>query len=329
MENFNKTVAEFILLGFSIGYEEGIFLAMVFLAMYVTTLAGNMVIFCIVLVDDQLHTPMYFFLGNFSILDILFTSVVSPPLLWNLLSGDKSISFSACMAQSYFYFFLGTVEFFLLTFMSYDRYAAICKPLHYHTIMNDQVCIKILLGSWFFGFLSVLCPTIKISRLTYCKSNIINHFFCDSGPLLELSCSDTSFIELMDFMLSSLVILGSTIMTAISYACILSTILHIPTNTGRMKAFNTCASHLTLISLSCGISIFTYVTPSQKETLDAHKVPAVLSTIVCPFINPFLFTLKNNNFQEALRKVFHQIWNSTVQKLRVLGKGNALVLGKD
>ncbi|XP_062993183.1 olfactory receptor 6J1-like [Elgaria multicarinata webbii] len=328
MENFNKTVTEFILLGFSIGYEEGIFLAMVFLAMYVTTLAGNMVIFCIVLVDDQLHTPMYFFLGNFSILDILFTSVVSPQLLWNLLSGDKSISFSACMAQTYFYFLLGTVEFFLLMFMSYDRYAAICKPLHYHTIMNDQVCIKILLGSWLCGFLSVLSPIIKISRLTYCNS-IINHFFCDSGPLLELSCTDTSFIELMDFMLSSLVILGSTILTSIAYACILSTILQIPTNTGRMKAFNTCASHLALISLSCGISIFTYVTPSQKETLDTHKVPAVLITIVCPFLNPFLFTLKNNNFQDALRKVFHQIWNTIVQIPSALWNRNALVLGKD
>ncbi|XP_061446470.1 olfactory receptor 6J1-like [Rhineura floridana] len=328
MENLNRTVTEFILLGFSIGHREEILLAVVILLLYITSVAGNMLILCIVLVDSQLHTAMYFFLCNFSNLDILFTTVVSPQLLWNLFSGDKSISFPACMTQIYFYFLLGTVEFFLLTSMSYDRYAAICKPLHYHTIMNGQVCVRIVLACWLFGFLSILCPIIKINRLTFCKSNHINHFFCDTGPLLELSCTDTHFIELMDFILSSLVIVGSTILTLISYSCIISTILHIPTTTGRTKAFNTCATHLTLISLSCGISIFIYIIPSQKETLHTHKVPAVLTTIVFPLLNPFIFTLKNDNVKEAFRKIIHQTWDKFIQSIRATWKENAFVWEK-
>ncbi|XP_048372775.1 olfactory receptor 6J1-like [Sphaerodactylus townsendi] len=322
-----RSVTEFILLGFSLGHQGNILLSMVFLPMYITSLAGNLLIFCIVLGNSHLHTPMYFFLWNFSILDIMFTSVISPQLLWNLLSGDQSISFSACIAQLYFYFFLGTVQFFLLTSMSYDRYAAICKPLHYHSVMSGEVCTKIVLACWVCGFFSVLCPIVQISRLSFCGSNTINHFFCDTGPLLELSCADTHFIELMDFMLSSLVILGSAILTFISYACIISTIVLIPTTTSRAKAFNTCATHLTMISISCGISIFMYVTPSQKETLDAHKVPAVLTTVVCPFVNPFLFTLKNDSVKEALRKTAQKISDMMMGSILATSKGKTFVLG--
>ncbi|XP_054850362.1 olfactory receptor 6J1-like [Eublepharis macularius] len=302
----NQSVSEFILMGFSVGRQEEILLAFLFLLIYVTSLAGNMVVLLIVLVDSRLHNPMYFFLGNLSVLDILFTSVISPQLLWNLFSDNKSISFSGCMAQSYFYFFLGTVEFLLLTSMSYDRYAAICRPLQYHAIINGRVCIQMLLGSWLGGFLSVLCPTIMITRLSYCKSNVINHFFCDSGPLLNLSCTDTHFIELMDFMLSSLIVLCSMVLTLVSYMYIISAIMHISTTTGRAKAFNTCATHLTIISITCGISIFIYVTPSQKETLEVHKVPAVLTTIVCPFLNPFIFTLKNDIVKQALKEALRR-----------------------
>nr|XP_056720041.1 olfactory receptor 6J1-like [Euleptes europaea] len=328
MEDFNSSVTEFILLGFSLGHQGETLLAVVVLAMYITSLAGNMLIFCIVLGNGQLHTPMYFFLCNFSILDIMFTSVISPQLLWNLLSGDKSISLSACITQLYFYFLLGTVEFFLLTSMSYDRYAAVCKPLHYHAIMSGEVCVKIVLACWLCGFLSVLCPIIQISRLSFCSSNTINHFFCDTGPLLELSCTNTRFIELMDFMLSSLVIVGSAILTLVSYACIISTILLIRTTTSPMKAFNTCATHLTLVSLSCGIAIFTYVAPSQKETLEAHKVPAILTTIVCPFLNPFLFTLKNDSVKEALRKTAQKISDMIMESILASSKGKTFVLGK-
>ncbi|XP_034260788.2 olfactory receptor 6J1-like [Pantherophis guttatus] len=289
--------------------------------MYIASLGANMVILCIVLVDTRLHNPMYFFLGNVSILDIFFTSVTSPQLLWNLLSGDKSISFAGCLTQSYFYFFLGTVQFLLFTSMSYDRYAAICKPLQYHAIMNIQVCIQIVLACWLGGFFSVFVPTIMIARLSYCKSNIINHFFCDSGPLLDLSCSDTRVIELMDFVLSSVVILCSLVLTLVSYICIISAIIRISTTSGRTKAFNTCASHLTIISISCGISIFIYVTPAQKEALEVHKVPALLTTIVCPFLNPFFFTLQNDMVKLVLRDMVRHITGRIARKVcGVLGK---------
>nr|XP_028560631.1 olfactory receptor 6J1-like [Podarcis muralis] len=307
----NQSVSEFILLGFSIDRHEEILLALFFLVLYVVTVLGNMVILFVVLVDSRLHTPMYFFLGNFAALDIFFTSAISPQLLWNLFSNDKSISFAGCMTQSYFYFFLGTVEFILLTSMSFDRYAAICKPLQYHAIMNSQACIQMLVGSWLGGFLSVLFPTILITRLSFCRSNVINHFFCDSGPLLELSCSDTSFIELMDFFLSAVVIICSLTVTLFSYMFIISAVMHISSTTGRAKAFNTCASHLTIISISCSISIFIYVTPSQKETLEVHKVPA---TIVCPFLNPFIFTLKNDTVKQALKDVLRQYKVLVTQK---------------
>ncbi|XP_053117231.1 olfactory receptor 6J1-like [Hemicordylus capensis] len=297
----NRSVSEFILVGFSISRQTEIVLAVVFLAMYMTSVLGNVVILFLVVGDSRLHTPMYFFLGNFSVLDILFTSAISPQLLWNLFSNDKSISFAGCMTQSYFYFFLGTVELLLMTSMSYDRYAAICKPLQYHAIMNGQVCAQMVLGSWLAGFLSVLFPTIMITKLSFCKSNVIDHFFCDSGPLLSLSCTDIRFIELMDFLLSSLIIVFSLILTLVSYIYIISAITRIATTTGRAKAFNMCATHLTIVTISCSISIFLYVTPSQKETLEVHKVPAVLTTIVCPLLNPFIFTLKNDTVKQAMK----------------------------
>ncbi|XP_032093187.1 olfactory receptor 6J1-like [Thamnophis elegans] len=311
----NQSMSEFILMGFAIGHQTELLLAFLFLTMYIASLGANMVILYIVLADNRLHNPMYFFLGNVSILDIFFTSVTSPQLVWNLLSGDKSISFAGCMIQSYFYFFLGTVQFFLFTSMSYDRYAAICKPLQYHAIMSIHVCIQIVFACWLVGFVSVFVPTIMIARLSYCKSNIINHFFCDSGPLLDLSCSDTRVIELMDFVLSSVVILCSLVLTLVSYICIISAIIRISTTSGRAKAFNTCASHLTIISISCGISIFIYVTPSQKETLEVHKVPALLTSIVCPFMNPFLFTLQNATVKLVLRDMVRHITERIAHKV--------------
>lgn len=317
----NQSTSDFILMGFSIGHQTELLLAFLFLTMYIASLGANVVIVCIVLVDTRLHNPMYFFLGNVSILDIFFTSVTSPQLLWNLFSGDKSISFAGCMTQTYFYFFLGTVQFLLFTSMSYDRYAAICKLLQYHAIMNIQVCLQIVLACWLAGFFSVFVPIIMIARLSYCKSNIINHFFCDSGPLLDLSCSDTRVIELMDFVLSSVVILCSLVLTLVSYICIVSAIIRISTTSGRTKAFNTCASHLTIISISSGISIFIYVTPAQKEALEVHKVPALLTTIVCPLLNPLIFTLQNGTVKLALRDTVRHITGRIAHKVcGVLGK---------
>ncbi|XP_068953590.1 olfactory receptor 6J1-like [Petaurus breviceps papuanus] len=304
MDNQTTAVTEFILLGFPISREVELLFFMLLLPTYLMTLLGNVLIIYIVVSHSCLYTPMYFFLCNLSILDILFTSVISPRVLDNLATGDKTISFAGCITQCYFYFFLGTVEFLLLTSMSYDRYAAICNPLRYSTIMSPSVCIGLVLFSWVGGFLSVLFPTILISRVPFCGSNIINHYFCDSGPLLALACTDTTSIELMDFLLSSTVIIFSIILTGYSYACIIMTILRIPSASGRKKAFNTCASHLTIVVIAGGITAFIYVMPSQKETLEINKIPSVLSSVVAPFLNPFIYTLRNDTVQGILREVW-------------------------
>ncbi|XP_027700915.1 olfactory receptor 6J1-like [Vombatus ursinus] len=306
-ENQTTTVTEFILLGFPISSEVELLFFVLLLPSYLITLLGNILIICIVVSYPHLYTPMYFFLCNLSILDILFTSVISPRVLANLATGDKTISFAGCIMQCFFYFFLGTVEFLLLTSMSHDRYTAICNPLRYSTIMSPSVCIGLVLFSWVSGFLSVLCPITFISRLPFCGSNIINHFFCDSGPLLALACTDTTFIELMDFLLSSLVILCFLIFTGYSYVYIIMTILRIPSASGRKKAFNTCASHLTIVVIAGGITVFIYVTPSQKETLEINKIPSVLSSVVAPFLNPFIYTLHNDTVLGILREVWVKV----------------------
>ncbi|XP_051829900.1 LOW QUALITY PROTEIN: olfactory receptor 6J1-like [Antechinus flavipes] len=307
MKNQTTTVTEFILLGFPISREEELLFFVFLLPTYMITLLGNIFIIYIIVSHSHLYMPMYFFLCNLSILDILFTSTISQTVLDNLTTGDKTISFAGCITQCYFYFFLGTVEFLLLTSMSYDRYAAICNPLRCSTIMSPSVCIGLVLFSWVSGFLSVLYPTILTSRLPFCGSNTINHFFCGSGPLLVLACTDTAFTELMDFLLSSLVILCSIILTGYSCACIIMTILRIPSASGEKKAFNTCASHLTIVVIAGGITVFIYVTPSQKETLEIHKIPSMLSSVVAPFLNPFIYTLSNDTVSIPLQGILKKV----------------------
>ncbi|XP_037691099.1 olfactory receptor 6J1-like [Choloepus didactylus] len=318
MENQTVMVTEFILLGFLLSREVELLFLVLLLPMFLLTLLGNLLIISVVLSHSRLHIPMYFFLCNLSVLDILFTAVISPKVLANLVSGDKTISFAGCITQCYFYFFLGTVEFLLLTIMSYDRYAAICYPLRYSTIMTPPVCIGTVIFSWVGGFLSVLFPTIFISQLPFCGSNIINHFFCDSGPLLALACADTTPIELMDFMLSSTVILCCIVLVAHSYMYIILTIVRIPSASGRKKAFNTCASHLTIVVISGGITVFIYVTPSQREYLEIHKIPSLLSSVVAPFLNPFIYTLRNDMMLGVLRDVWARVQVILEKRMRTV-----------
>ncbi|XP_054850363.1 olfactory receptor 6J1-like [Eublepharis macularius] len=317
MENHTR-YEDFVLLGFLIGHKAEISVAMVLLAIYFLTLSGNISILIIIATTTRLHTPMYFFLGNLSVLDLAFSTVTVPIFLRNLLSGIKTISFAGCMAQSYCYFFLSTVEYFLLTCMSYDRYVAICNPLRYSAIMNSHVCVQAVLLCWVGGFFSVLYPTIIITRLSYCKSNIIDHFFCDSEPLLQLSCTDIRLIQLVTFVLSSVVILSSLALTVISYLYIVSAILRIPTGAGRKKAFNTCASHLTLFLMSTAVSILLYVIPSEKSSLGARKIPALLSSIVNPFLIPFIYTLRNDLVKGILGEIFGQGKAAVAQKMQKL-----------
>ncbi|XP_007438574.1 olfactory receptor 6J1-like [Python bivittatus] len=312
----NTSYEEFILLGFLIGRKAEIFLATILIVVYLSTIFGNLTILFITITNSCLHMPMYFFLGNLSVLDLVFSTVTVPSLLQNLLSGIKTISFASCMAQSYFYFFLGTVEYFLLTCMSYDRYVAICNPLHYSIIMNGYFCVQMVLACWLGGFAFVLYPTIMVTRFSYCHSNVIDHFFCDSEPLLKLSCTDTSLIQIILFVLSSVVILCSLNLTLVSYIYIVSTILVIPTDSGRKKAFNTCVSHLTLFLMASSVSILLYVIPAKQSSLGARKIPALLSSIVNPFLSPFVYTLRNNLVKRILQKFFDQGQMLMVQKVQ-------------
>ncbi|XP_006834062.1 PREDICTED: olfactory receptor 6M1-like [Chrysochloris asiatica] len=300
------TVTEFILTAFPVLQKLQIFLFVLLLFIYMLTLTGNIVVISLIWTDNRFQTPMYFFLSNLSVLDILYTTSVTPKLLSCLLVERKTISFAACITQTYFFFFLGTVEFILLAVMSFDRYVAICNPLRYTIIMNSRVCLWLVLSCWVGAFLSVLCPTIVVSRLPFCYKEI-SHFFCDIAPLLHVACIDTHFIEIINFFLSSLIILTSLMFTTVSYTYIISTILRIPSAQGRQKAFSTCASHITVVSIAYGSNIFTYVRPSQNHSLNFDKVTAVLITMVTPLLNPFIYSLRNEKVKEVLREAISRL----------------------
>ncbi|CAI9166792.1 unnamed protein product [Rangifer tarandus platyrhynchus] len=300
------TVTEFILTAFPALQKLQIFLFVVLLFTYMLTLTGNGVIISLIWTDNRLQTPMYFFLSNLSFLDILFTSSVTPKLLSFLLKDRKTISLAGCISQTYFFFFLGTVEFILLVVMSFDRYVAICNPLRYTVIMNSRVCLLLVLGCWVGAFLSVLCPVILLSRLPFCQKEI-NHFFCDIAPLLQAACIDTRLLERISFLLSSLILLTSLVITTVSYTYIISTILRIPSAQGRQKAFSTCASHITVVSIAYGSNIFMYVRPSQSHSLEFDKVTAILTIMGTPLLNPFIYSLRNEKVKEVLRDAINKI----------------------
>ncbi|XP_043434743.1 olfactory receptor 6M1-like [Prionailurus bengalensis] len=301
-----STLSEFTLVSLPVIQELQVLLFVILLLVYMLIITGNIVIISLIWTDNRLQTPMYFFLSNLSFLDILFTTTIAPKLLACLLEKKKTISFAGCITQVYFYFFLGTVEFIFLAVMSFDRYVAICNPLRYTIIMNSRVCLLLVLGCWVGAFLSVLCPTIVVSRLPYCHREI-SHFFCDIAPLLQVACIDTHFIEMINFLLSSLVVLSSLVLTTTSYTYIISTIMCIPSAQGRQKAFSTCASHITVVSIAYGSSIFTYVRPNQSHSLDFDKVTAVLTTMVTPLLNPFIYSLRNEKVKEVLKESVSRI----------------------
>uniref|UniRef100_A0A8C6XCA8 G-protein coupled receptors family 1 profile domain-containing protein n=1 Tax=Naja naja TaxID=35670 RepID=A0A8C6XCA8_NAJNA len=308
MEVQNVTsVREIFLLGFIFEPILEIILFAVFFLIYLVTVVGNALIIVLICIDHRLQTPMYFFLSNLSAIEVFMTTSVMPKMLANLLSERKTISFAGCFTQSYFYFFMGSTEFILFAAMSFDRYMAICYPLRYPILVTRKVCVKIVIGSWIGGFFSVFLSTVLKARLTYCRHNVINHFFCDSAPLLHLACQDITMIELVDFLVSLILLLGSLSFTATSYIYIISTIVKIPSAEGRKKAFGTCASHFTVVSMGYGISIFVYVRPSQSDSMSLNKALAIFSGILTPFLNPFIFSLRNEQMKEGLKDVLKKM----------------------
>lgn len=304
----HTTVTEFVLLGLSDACELQMLIFLGFLLTYLLTLLGNLLIVVITLMDRRLHTPMYYFLRNFAVLEIWFTSVIFPKMLTNILSGYKTISLAGCFLQSFLYFFLGTTEFFLLAVMSFDRYVAICNPLRYATIMSKRVCIQLVLCSWTAGFILIIGPSLIIFQQPFCGPNIINHFFCDNFPLLKLICADTSLIELLGFIVANFNLLGTLCVTATCYGHILHSILRIPSARERQKAFSTCSSHIIVVSLFYGSCIFMYVRSGKGDQgKDRNKVVALLNTVVTPMLNPFIYTLRNKQvkrvFSEKMSKL--------------------------
>lgn len=262
-----------------------------------------MTIIILTLSNVCLKTPMYFFLRNFSFLEISFTTVCIPRFLISIATGDTTISYNACMTQVFFLILLGSTEFFLLAVMSYDRYVAICKPLHYTTIMSHKVCHQLVISSWLAGFLIIFPPVIMGLQLDFCDSNIIDHFACDSSPMLLIACTDTKFLELMAFFLAVFTLMVTLALVILSYTLILRTILKIPSGQQRKKAFSTCSSHMIVVSISYGSCIFMYVKTSAKEGVALSKGVAVLNTSVAPMLNPFIYTLRNQQVRQALKDI--------------------------
>ncbi|XP_051499738.1 olfactory receptor 49-like [Apus apus] len=313
----NETaITEFILEGFSgLDHRLQLFLSLALLLMYLTTVMGNVTIIFLVCVDHRLQTPMYFFISNLAFLEIWFTSSTSIKLVLILGSGGRTISLSSCFAQSYFYFALGCTELVLLVVMSFDRYLAICLPLHYAAIMKPQLCIQLVVAAWVTGITLVSYRLVLLHKLTFCGSNKIYHFFCDSSPLFKLSCSDTSLLWKIDSVLASFFILSSLCLTLSFYLGIIFCILHLPAASGRKKAFTTCSSHLTTLAIAYGSCIALYVRPSKDVSLETNTIVALLNTVLYPFLNPFIYSLRNKTvilaLSEAVARATTQLFTSS------------------
>ncbi|XP_052513007.1 olfactory receptor 1E2-like [Budorcas taxicolor] len=298
------TVSEFLLLGLPIKSEHQKLFYALFLAMYVTTVLGNLLILVLICLDPHLHTPMYLFLSNLSFSDLCFSSVTMPKLLQNMQSQDLSIPYAGCLTQMYFFLFFADLEDFLLVAMAYDRYVAICFPLHYTAIMGPRLCLFLVVLPWILTTSHAMLHTLLMARLHFCEDNMIPHFFCDLSALLKLSCSDTQVNELVIFSVGGLIIVTPFLLIIMSYARIVSAILKVPSAKGICKAFSTCGSHLTVVSLFYGTIIGLYLCPSANNSTVKETVMSMMYTVVTPMLNPFIYSLRNRDMKGALRRVF-------------------------
>ncbi|XP_003461698.1 olfactory receptor 1361-like [Cavia porcellus] len=298
----HTTVTEFLLLGLSAHAEQELVLCGLFLGLYLVTLSGNLLIILAISCDPRLHTPMYFFLANLSTVDVCFSSVTVPKMLVNHVVGSKSISYTQCMTQIYFFIAFINMDGFLLSVMAYDRYVAICQPLHYTMIMRPKLCVLLVAVSWVITNLHALLHTLLMVRLNFCSTNTVNHFFCDPYPVLKLSCSDTFINDLMVFTVGGLVFLTPFACIVVSYVCIFSKVLKFPSAQGIRKALSTCGSHLTVVSLFYGAILGVYMRPSSSYSVQ-DTVASVIFTVVTPLVNPFIYSLRNRDMKAALRKL--------------------------
>ncbi|XP_029430334.1 olfactory receptor 1020-like [Rhinatrema bivittatum] len=307
MKDKNQTsVTEFILIGFSDLSKLQSLLFFVFLIMYVLTLLGNISIITIIKMDPHLHTPMYYFLSNLSFVDLCYSSTITPKALVNFKVEKKPISLLECATQLYIFGTLATAECLVLSVMAYDRYVAICNPLLYTVVMTKRVCLQLAITVYIVSLVYSLIQTGNVFSMTFCGSNVINHFYCDIPPLLKLSCSDKIFNEMVLNICAGIVVTLIIIAIVLSYIYIISAILRIRSSEGRHKALSTCASHFITVTLFFGTLIFMYVIPSSLYSVNKNRVVSVVYTMVIPMVNPMIYSLRNNDVKQALKKVLEK-----------------------
>ncbi|XP_077175165.1 olfactory receptor 5AR1-like [Paroedura picta] len=304
MDEQNHTeVTEFVLMGLVDNPKMKQLCFVIVLIMYLVTMTGNLGIIILIWMDSQLQNPMYFFLSHLSFLDFGYSSAIAPKMLENFLTEKKTISYTNCATQMYFFVFCASTECILLAAMAYDRYEAICNPLVYMVTMSPKKCILMVAGSYLIGFLNAMTQTISTFTLSFCGSNIINHFFCDVPPLLALSCTDTSLNQMVLFLFATVLGIFTSAEILVSYTLILSAILRIHSVEGKQKAFSTCASHLMAVTIFYGTTVFMYLRPSSNYSMDQDKWASVFYTVVIPMLNPVIYSLRNKEVKNALRRL--------------------------
>ncbi|XP_036773873.2 olfactory receptor 1E5-like [Manis pentadactyla] len=305
MTGKNQTViSEFLLLVLPIQLEQQDLIYVLFLVMYVTTVLGNLVLIILIRLDSHLHTPMYLLLSNLSFSDLCFSSVTMPTFLHNMQRQVPSIPYAACLTQLYFFLLFGDLESFLLVAMAYDRYVAICFPLHYTSIMSPRLCLSLVGLCWVLTTFHAMLHTLLMARVRFCGNNVIPHLFCDLSALLKLACSDTRVNELLIFITGGLLLVMPFLLIILSYARIVSSILKLPSARGIHKAFSTCGSHVSVVSLFYGTIIGVYLCPSNDNSIAKETVMFVMYMVVTPMLNPFIYSLRNRDMKGALGRVF-------------------------
>ncbi|XP_007091474.2 olfactory receptor 11G2-like [Panthera tigris] len=299
-----NSVSHFILVGFPSSPEMQLLYFGLFSVVYTLTLMGNAAIVCAVRWERRLHTPMYILLGNFSLLEICYVTTTVPNMLANFLSSSKSISFVNCFAQFYFFFSLGCDEGFFLCIMAFDRYLAICRPLHYPRIMTKQLYTGLAIFGWSCGFVLFLTPVVLISQLPYCGPNTINHFLCDPAPLMMLSCSEDTTTQFIYSTFNAVFMIGTFLFVLCSYALVIVAVLRMPSAAGKRKAFSTCASHLAVVILFFGSVMVMYVSPGSGRPVKMQKIVTLLYSVITPLCNPLIYSLRNKEMKTALKKIF-------------------------
>lgn len=297
-------IHEFILLGFPTTPELQALLFVIFLAVYLLTVTENVVIMALIITHRQLHKPMYFFLAHLALLEACYISVTVPKLLVTFVVRNRSISLPGCLAQLYFFLALVCTECVLLAVMAHDRHAAVCAPLHYALTMSPRACLQLATASWLLGFLIAALKVFFISQLSFCSPGVINHFYCDVSPLLNLSCAERRRAEMVDFISALFILLVPLSVIIISYTCIIRAVLLLPKAQNRKKAFSTCASHLAVVIIFFSATLFMYARPRSVNSRDLNKLVSIIYTIVTPMLNPVIYCLRNQEVKDILLKVF-------------------------